>query len=113
MKDKLEDLTKYGFKQFIDSLKKDSTLRNDPYVCSWQKCYYEGTSKKFYLNANDWDFSKVQNGLGKQRDFTCQLTRKDTKESINIEFLSDNLKNAENFISNLFELGLLDNYGGE
>jgi hypothetical protein len=77
----------------------------------WQKCYKDETGKKYFLDVKHYSMTHptTKEFIGGY-EIETQVYLKGSHDAINIKFLNDSIEDAENFINNLFEQNMIENY---
>lgn len=104
-----EDLIARGYKRF-----KPSPLYNDCITDLLQKCFSDSHGKKYFINANRWDFSRYNDANHKyepQYEYDVQLYRKETGDAVDVSFHNSwSIEDVEEWVEWLFQSGRFKYY---
>ena len=77
----------------------------------YQKCYRDGNTKKYFLDVKHYSIEHpyTHEDLSSY-EISTQVYVKGTHTAINIQFLNDDIDEAEKLINELFEAGQLEPY---
>lgn len=102
-------LLEKGFRRF-----EPSSLDNENITDKYQKRYDDEKGKKYFITVNKWRpwvHPYTGDKFGPSYDYDIQLYKKDTRDAINVNFLSSwNIDDVEDYAEKLFNTGLFDYY---
>lgn len=100
-------------KYFADlGFKKYNSYKSDV-VCEYQKKFCDDDNNvKYFVNASLWDFKELKDkfGFNYSAEFDGQFYKKGDHDAFNITFIYWNYEKVVEFIENMFNVGLLENY---
>lgn len=77
----------------------------------FQKRYDDEIGKKYFIDAKIWDYTKYPQIPEKFHiEYEGQYYQKGTHDAVNFNFIDWTLDQVEEFIDNLFELGVIEHY---
>lgn len=108
--DSLEEIREWlvpkGFYEY-----KPTPFHKDTVKTCFQKRYDDDKGKKYFIDVDIWDYSWSdripENYIPEIR---CQLYQTGTHDAFNITFISWEIGQAEEFVENMFQSGVIEHY---